>query len=211
MILALAMLSAIVAFSSAASAQEIHLEGITSFNGTGGASSITAESEPTITCESVEAYFGSISSGGTTGSMSLYFRGCHTTVFGLTAKCKTTFSALSNAIETSGTLHFITVNSTPGILMTPIVTEVICAGISNTIIEGFGVMGTLTSPACGSESTEMTLSFSAVGATQTHRTYTALTELNLKTKTSGGSSRPAGLVSSMTLKSTGSKGELNCT
>jgi hypothetical protein len=95
--------------------------------------------------------------------------------------------------------------------MTPEFTEIICAGISNTIVEGLGVMGTITSPACGSESTEVTLSFSALGATQNHRTYTAFTELNLKTKTSGGSSRPAGLNSSITLKFLGSEGKLNCT
>jgi hypothetical protein len=200
----------LVVLPSATSAQELHIEGVTSFNGTGGASSLAASGEPTITCESTEAH-GNISNGGTTGDISLYLRGCHTTIFGITAKCRTTFSALDNAIETSGTLHVITVNNKPGVMITPILTTIICAGISNISVEGLGVIGTITKPACGASSKELTISFSATGSTQNHRTYTALTEVNLKLKTSGGSALGAGLTSTVTLNFFGSESKLNCT
>jgi hypothetical protein len=89
------------ALPAAASAQEIHLEGPISFSGTAGAVSLSAEGEPTITCES-EDVEGAVSAGGTTEAFNLDLTGCHTTVFGITAKCRTTGSPLDNTVKTTG-------------------------------------------------------------------------------------------------------------
>jgi hypothetical protein len=103
---------------TAAVALEIHLYNTTSFSGTAGASSLAAEGEPTITCESGDIS-GTVSAGGTTETFSLDLTGCHTTVFGITAKRRTSGSALDNTFSTSGVKHFITVSSgIPGSLWT---------------------------------------------------------------------------------------------
>jgi hypothetical protein len=210
MLLALTVASvAMFALPAAVSAQEIHWEGVTSFSGTAGAGSIVAEGEPTITCESGDIT-GTVSAGGTTGNFSADYTGCHTTVFGFTAKCRTTGSPLDNTITTSGVLHFITTTfGFPDKLLTPVFTTVVCAGISNTITGG-NIIGTITSPACGAESTEMTSSFSATGSVQNDREYTGTT-FNATAKTGeSGTVKSAGVNGTDTVKSA-TKGKLNCT
>lgn len=149
--------------------------------------------------------------------MSLDFTGCHTTVFGLTAKCRTSGSPIDNTIKSAGAFHLITgetktektTDTFPAILVTPEVTTIVCAGISNTITGG-NIIGTITSPACGAESKEMTTKFAAAGAAQEHTTYTTST-FNLTAKTGeGGTVKKAGLVSTATVKSA-TTGKLNCT
>jgi hypothetical protein len=210
MLLALAAVSgAMFALPAAASAQEIHLEGVTSFEGTAGAGSYTAEGEPVITCESTDLS-GTVSVGGTTGTISFDITGCHTTVFGITAKCRTSGSPLDNTIKSSGVFHLITISSgKPGILITPVVTTMVCAGISNTITAG-NIIGTVTNPSCGSKSKSLTTKFVATGAAQEHTTYTGST-FNLTAKTGeGGTVKNAGLVTTSTVNSA-TEGTLNCT
>ena len=200
MLLALAVVSAAaLALPGVASAQEAHIEGPTSFTGTGSAGTLAATGEPTITCESTDVTNGRISAGGTTGDLGLDTTGCHTTVFGFTAKCRTTGSALDNTILSSGTFHVITVNNKPGILVTATPTTVVCAGISTIAVSG-NIIGTITSPACGVPSTTMTVVFSATGAVQNHKSYTGV-NYNLTAQTSGGSALEAGLTSTATLNS----------
>ncbi|HVD39307.1 MAG TPA: hypothetical protein VNC15_10790 [Solirubrobacterales bacterium] len=213
MLLALAVASvAMFALPAAASAQEIHLEGVTSFSGTAGAGSLAAEGEPTITCESGDIE-GTASAGGTTGTISLDFTGCHTTVFGFTAKCRTTGSALDNTINTSGTFHLVTtvVNPTPepDILVTPATTTIVCAGISNTVVHG-NILGKITSPKCGAESKEMTTSFAATGTVQNVMEYTGVKYDLTATTGAEGAAKTAGLNSTGTTKSS-TTGKLNCT
>jgi hypothetical protein len=212
LILALAGVGVVIlAVPGAASATEIHLEGITSFSGTAGAGSLAAEGEPTITCESGDIS-GTVSAGGTTGNIELDFTGCHATVFGLTAKCRTSGSALDNTIKTSGAFHLFTLTSGsggPAILVTPVTTTIICAGISNTVVHG-SVIGRITSPACGTESTEMTTAFTATGTVQEVRTYDGVTYDLFATTGEGGAAKTAGLNSTGTTKSA-TKGKLNCT
>jgi hypothetical protein len=212
MLLALAVASAaLFAFPALASAAENHLDTATSFTGTGGAGSLVAESEPTITCESHHVEKGTISAGGTTGTMTLDFTGCHATIFGLTAKCHTTGSALDNTIASSGTFHFIT--SPPNVaavLVTTTPTDIICAGISNTYVEG-NIIGTVTSPKCGETSNKMSLSFSATGSKQNHLEYTGKNyDLIARTGGSGGTAKTAGLNGTSTLTSNVA-GTLTCT
>jgi hypothetical protein len=209
MLLALAVTSfAMFALPAAASAQDVHLEGVTSFSGNAGAGSLTAENEPVITCESGDVE-GTVSGGGTTGEISLDFTGCHTTVLGLTAKCHTNLSPLDNTIKSSGVFHLGTIGaSKPGIIVTPVVTTVICAKISNTITGG-QIIGTITSPACGTKSASMTTKFAATGAAQEHTEFTGTT-YNLTAQTEGGTVKKAGLVSTATVTSA-TEGTLNCT
>jgi hypothetical protein len=210
MLLALMVASAAMfALPAAASAQEIHLEGVTSFEGTGGAGSFTAEGEPTFTCESTDIQ-GTVSAGGTTGTFSADTTGCHLTVFGFTAKCHTSGSALDNTIKSAGTFHLITIkNGVPGFLATPDTTTIVCAGISNTVIHG-NIISTITSPACGVESTESTVKAVATGSTQEHSIYTGVS-FNLTTTTGeGGTSKSAGITATGTFKSA-TAGKLNCT
>ena len=214
MLLALAVASvAMFALPAAASAQEIHLEGVTSFSGTAGAGSLTAEGEPIITCSSADIS-GTISAGGTTGSISLDFTGCHIEpIPGFTAKCRTGGSALDNTILSSGSFHLITIGSgVPGILVTPASTTIQCAGITNTITGG-NVIGTIvdngTSVTCTRESKELVTHFVATGSTQEHKTYTGTT-FTLTSKTGENAPKNAGLVSANTTKSS-TTGKLNCT
>jgi hypothetical protein len=209
MLLAIAVTSvAMFALPVAASAQEIHLEGVKSFTGTAGPGTLAAEGEPTITCESGDIE-GTIETGGTTGTISLDFTGCHTTVFGFTAKCRTTGSALDNTIKTSGTAHMVLTPIFPKILVTPATTTIICAGISNTVVHG-NVIGTITSPKCGGESKEMTTQFSATGSVQNDMEYTGVNYDLTATTGEGGAAKTAGLTSTSTTKSA-TIGKLNCT
>jgi hypothetical protein len=210
MLLALAVASvAMFALPAAASAQEIHLENVTSFSGSAGAGSLTAESEPVITCESADIE-GTVSAGGTTGNISLDFTDCHAPpIFGITIKCRTSGSPLDNTIKSSGVFHLVTLaNNKPGILVTPVATTIICAGITNTITGG-NIIGTITNPACGGESKELTTKFSATGAAQEHTLYTG-TAYTLTSRTGENAPKNAGLVSTGTTKSA-TLGKLNCT
>jgi hypothetical protein len=208
MLLALAVASmAMFALPAVASAQEDHIDGITTFSGTGTAGTLTASGEPTITCEG-STTSGSVSAGGTTGNLTIDFTGCHVNVI-FTIPCHTAGAPLNNTIAASGTFHTITVNSKPGIMVTPNNTVIECAGISTVTVSGNGVIGTITSPACNVESKEMTVAFSATGTTQNHLAYTG-TNYDLKSQTSGGSLLTAGLTQSATLKSA-TAGKVTCT
>jgi len=216
MLLALAVASvAMFALPAAASAQEIHLEGVTSFSGTAGPGKLAAEGEPTITCESGDVS-GTVSAGGTTGEISLDFTGCHTAVFGITAKCRTSGSPIDNTIKSSGVFHLITISSgVPGILVTPVTTEINCAGISNTIVHG-NVIGTIVSPgvSCTTGSKELSTKFEPVALkpfTQEHELYTGKA-YDLVATTAGSPTvvHTASLESTATVKSS-TEGKLNCT
>jgi hypothetical protein len=209
MLLALAVASvAMFALPAVSSAQEIHWTNTETFTGHGGAGTLVAEGEPTITCETVDVH-GTPSAGGTTGSVTFDFTSCHTTVFGLTAKCRTTGSPLDNTIASSGTYHLVTTTANiPDMLVTPVETVVVCAGISNTTVKG-NLIGTITSPACGVESKSMTTKFSATGSTQNDLEYTGV-KYDLTATTSGGSAKTAGLTSTGTT-SQAKAGKLECT
>jgi hypothetical protein len=204
---ALAVGAALFALPGFASGQEIHLEGVTSFTGTGSASSLAAEKEPTFTCESTDVT-GAVAAGGTTGTMSLDITGCHTTVFGFTVKCHTSGSPLDNTVRTNASFHFITFNGQPAVLTTSEVVTLVCAGISNVIISGDSI-ATITSPKCGQESKELALKFTASGGLQEDRLYTGV-EHNLKLRTSEGSQVNAATAQTWTLSSP-TAGKLNCT
>jgi hypothetical protein len=203
------------ALPASAVALEDHIDGFASFSGTGGAGSFTIEAEPTITCESLDVEHGTVSVTGTTGSMTLDFTGCHTTVFGLTSKCRTAGSVKDNTVITSGTFHVIAyehytfkIETKPAVLLTLAATTITCSGISSMSFSG-DVIGTITSPACGTESTQLSVKFSAFGATQEDQLYTGFTHV-LHAGTSGGFSTTGGLSQGMTF-TTFTAGRLTCT
>jgi hypothetical protein len=199
----------VVALPHVASAQEIHVEGITSFSGTQGAGNFAAEGEPTYTCESGDIQ-GTVSAGGTTGTATIDGTGCHATVFGFTAKCHTAGSPLDNTILNSGTFHLVTIGTgKPAMLVTQETTTVICGGISNTVSHG-NVIGTITSPACGVSSSTLTFSFSSTGSTQNHMEYTGVKYDLTATTGSEGAAKTATINTTETVSSA-TAGKLNCT
>jgi hypothetical protein len=209
MLLALAVASmTMFALPAASSAQEIHLEGITSFSGDATAGTLVAFEEPTITCETGHVT-GTASAGGTTGEISLDFTNCHTTVFGFTAKCRTAGSALDNTIKTAGTYHLITTSDGPAILVTTETVTIVCAGISSTIVHG-NVIGTITSPACGATSNLMTINFTGTGTSQDHKLYTGVNYDLTATTGEGGAAKTAAL-NTLTHVESPAEGKLNCT
>jgi hypothetical protein len=212
MLLALTVVSAaFFALPALASAQELHLEPSEAFAITGPEGELRAESEPTITCTTTDGS-GKFDAGSTTtGTIELDFTSCHTTVFGLTAKCRSEGSALDNTIATKGAFHLITISEkVPGILVTPNPTKIVCAGISTVTVTG-AIIGTITSPKCGESSKSMTMSFTATGTTQNHLTYTGgKYDLKAYTGASVENEKTAGLVGTSTA-STPNAQKLNCT
>jgi hypothetical protein len=212
MLLALAVASmTMFALPSASSAKEIHWENVTSFSGDSTAGSLFGEGEPTITCETGDVE-GTVSVGGTTGTISLDFTNCHTTVFGLTAKCRTAGSPLDNTIKTSGTTHLITTTTEPALMVTTNTVTIVCAGISNVIVHG-DVIGTITSPKCGESSNKMTITFDPVAGkptVQDHDVYTGVTHALTATTGEGGAAKTSALETLSHVEAP-TVGKLNCT
>jgi hypothetical protein len=211
MVLALAVVSAaFFALPAMASAQEIHLEPAEKFTVAGSGGELRGEGEPAITCTKTEGS-GSYNAGSTTtGTATLDFTGCHTSVFGFTASCNTS-GAASGTITSSGTFHLIKLPTSVtegGVLLTTNPTTIICAGISNIAVTG-NVIGTITSPKCGESSKVVTLSFTATGTVQNHMTYTGV-KYDLLSKTGSGENKTSALVGTAT-NSQSSAGKLNCT
>jgi hypothetical protein len=198
---------AMLLLPAAASAQEAHVSGVTTFTGTGGSGTLSISGEPTITCTAL-AVTGSFDSGSTTtGKFSLDFTGCSGTFLGIKANCNTS-GAASGTIASSGSFHVITVNNKPGALATPVSTTVICAGFANISVAG-NFIATITSPACGASSKSLGVSASSTGSTQNHLEYTGV-KYDLTAQTGTNTPVTAGLTATVTLNSSTS-GTLECT
>jgi hypothetical protein len=214
MMLALAV-AALFAIPSAAAAQEIHFKNVTSFTGTGPASFLVAVNQPKISCTATKAS-GSFNAGSsTTGTNTVTFSGCTAEQLGIKGNCNTAGDA-TGTITTSEVFHLITTStSKPGILWTPVTTTVTCIGFSRIEFTGNGLIGTITSPACGGTSNNKTLVFEQSGGTQNHLVYTGVKyDLSGDTENSegvtSGPTATAGFEGSVTLTSA-SAGTLECT
>ena len=215
MLLALAVASvAMFALPAASSANELHLTNVSSFEGDTTAGTLVGGR--TITCETGHVA-GTVNAGGTTGSITLDFTGCHTTVFGFTAKCRTAGSPLDNTIRTTGTYHLITTETTvppaPAILTTTDTVTIVCAGISNTVVHG-SVIGMITSPACGVASKTMTINYAADpnnSATQAHETWTGKKDYDLTATTGEGGESHTAVLTTLTHTESENAGTLDCT
>ena len=207
MLLALAVVSAAAfALPAGASAAELHLTNVTKFSGTFNGGTLSAKEEPTITCDGPNHVEGTVSAGGTTGTISLDYTSCRALGF---FECHS--GATAGTIKTGGAFHFITINAKPGVLVTPEHTTITCSGIANPVTVTGNVIGTITSPECEKSSKKMSISFNSnSGPTQEHKTYTGVS-YNLTTQTgSTGTIKEGGLTSSATVEST-TEGTLDCT
>jgi hypothetical protein len=218
MLLALAV-AALFALPSAASAQEIHFKNVTTFTGTGPAGSLTATNEPKISCTATTAS-GSFEAGSsTTGTYQTTHSGCSAELLGIKGSCNTSGDS-SGTITTSGTFHLITtwwrnlLRLGPGILWTPATTTSTCVGFSRVEVTGKGIIGTVTSPACGASSKEMKISFEVEGSAQAQVEYTGVKyDLSADTENAEGSTTStatAAVAGSLTLNSA-TAGTLECT
>jgi hypothetical protein len=191
------------ALPAAASAQEIHIDGFTSFTGAFGKRELTFTTFP-VTCASGHAS-GSFTAGSTTtGTIEYDLTECHTinSFFEVTQPCHSSGSLLNNTIRTTGTFHTITVNSKPGLLITVTPFSIECPGITYNIAGS--VIGTITSPKCDAESKFITVKFNATGTSQEDKTYTGV-DYHL---TNNGTE--VGLIEEVTFQSA-TAGKLTCT
>jgi hypothetical protein len=141
----------------------------------------------------------------TTGTLTQTFTGC--TAFGV--PCQS--GATSGVIETTLLdFHLLTVEDSfvagskgPGVLVTPNTTTGVfahfeCPPFGKFTVEGKGLIGTITKPACGAKSTEATIQFSpkeAGSTVQTHKTVVGTTtEYNLTTNTQESSEEAEGTI-----------------
>jgi hypothetical protein len=216
MLLALAV-TALFALPSAASAQEIHFRNVTTFTGSGGVGTLSATNEPKITCTATTAT-GSFTAGSTTtGEVKLTFTGCTAELLGIKGNCNTTGDA-AQTTTSSGVFHLITTidvtGATPKILVTPVTTTILCIGFLRVEVTGNGVIGRITSPACGFSSNEMKVVFEAEGSTQKQVDYTGVKfDLSADTENSAGETAntvTAALAGSATFTSA-TAGTLECT
>jgi hypothetical protein len=215
MLLAL-VVAALFALPSAASSQEIHFSGVTSFSGSGPAGSLAAANEPKISFTEIKSASGGFTSGSsTTGEIKLTFAGATAEFLGIKGNCNTSGDA-AGVITSSATFHLITTNTgKPGILVTPVTTTIICTGFSRVEVTGPGIIGTITSPACGASSKELKVSFEAEGSTQKHMEYTdvpfdLVADTEKADGTTTGVNGTAALSASATLTSA-TAGTLECT
>src|SRR6476620_8493558 len=182
-LLALAAVSA--AMPALVSAQSWHLDNTTSFSVTGSGGNLTSTEGASISCTSTTGS-GAFSTT-TSGSVSLVLHGC-TGPFGF---------ACTSAGQSSGTVTLVTsfdgimVTSSAsekkaGVLFTPTTSveptpglkqfvEISCLGISIKMF-GKGMIGTISSPACGVASSTVTVVFSSSSTGhQEDKTYTGTT------------------------------------
>jgi hypothetical protein len=210
LVLALAVVSsAFWAMSAIAAAQEIHLEPAEAFTVASAGGEVRAEGEPTVTCTALGGS-GSFDVGSTTtGTITRDYTGCHTSVFGFTATCKSEGAATAGTVANSGTFHLITISpGVPGILMTTNPTKLVCAGISTITFTG-NMIGTIVSPKCGENSKVLTVSLTATGNTQNHQSYTG-GKYDLVAQTNDGVNKTAAMIGSATNTQTNAA-KLNCT
>jgi hypothetical protein len=202
-----------LALPAFASAQEIHVEPAEAFTVSGLGGEIRAGGEPAVTCTNTSGT-GKFDAGSTTtGTITRDYTGCHTSVFGFTATCKSEGAATAGTVANGGTFHMITWKNGsgvafPAVLMTTDTTKLICAGISVVTFTG-GTISTITSPACGGNSKEFKLSLTATVNTQDHLSYTG-SKFDLLLQTGSGENQTAAIVGTAT-NAQANLAKLNCT
>jgi hypothetical protein len=158
------------------------------FTGTSGVSTLSSGGT-SVTCQKSKSA-GSFTSG-TTGKIELTFEEC--TSFGLGC---TNVAGKSNVITTTEfVFHLVYLDEahkTVGIQVTPAANEhfatFTCAGFINIAVTGNGVLGHLSSPACGAKSKTAVIDFTATGGSQTFKKIEETgTEIDLKSSIGGGS------------------------
>lgn len=113
-------------------------------------------------------------------------------------------------------LHLVTLpGKVPGVLITTNAghfATFTCAGFITYVIRGNGIIGRITSPACGAESSTMVIKFEQVNGVQSQKTVEGTeTEYFLETSVNGGAFEQAGLTAEGTITFPEGKKKLECT
>jgi hypothetical protein len=178
-----AISAAMLALPALASATEIEVDPAagTKFTATGGAMSITAAGEPTITCETVSGEGEGFSKIKATIFLDL--KGCHVSILGFTQSCRSVNAPLKNTIAFGEIADWVTVNNKPGAILTFNALTVNCEALKKIEIGGLGVIGTITAPACAEESKTMKIRFLESAGKQEHLVYEKVSyDLSYKTE-----------------------------
>jgi hypothetical protein len=174
--LALAAVSAtMVALPAVASAEFVHIDKTGAFTVSSGAGLLTRADGNNFSGTGITGS-GSFTTT-TTGKATLTFSGAKSVSLGVHCQTKGTPTGVIHTTELE--FHVITVTkNVPGILVTSNAGHFAtyeCAG-AEVKVNGTGILGEITKPACGGKSTEATLSFSSPSAgTQKHTTWTGTT------------------------------------
>lgn len=191
-VFAIVVASAVLPSAATAGEPVIDPSGVT-FSGTSASTMVLeASGEPGITCETFH-----ITASLIPPNLSVQWTNCHIVVLGFTIACRTPGSALSNSMNMAGTFvttYLTDAKTKPGIRFSPGTTTVECGSTTPIIFTG-SVLGTITSPACGGESSTATLSFTRTSGVQDHKKITGTgSEFNLTAETKGsGTKRQAAL------------------
>ena len=148
----------------------------------------------------------------TTGHLHLTFHGCTTEVFGAKVNCNNV-SGQTNTITTKKlSIHNVLLEAsprTPGVLIKPVeasFASFTCFGVGVTV-SGNGVIGQVTSPACGATSKTATISFTSksTGVQTWSQVTTTGTVYGLKKGEESASQDGSATITF------GTNGKLNCT
>jgi hypothetical protein len=167
MLLALVAVSAMLVVPTFASANPpVHVSATGSFTVHGGASKLQRTSGGGTEGKTVTGN-GTFETT-TTGTVELTF-----------SEVTSEFGACSNVKTTKLPFHLVTLdNGSPGILITSLnnhFATFTCAGFVPVVVNGNGILGTITSPACGGTSNKATLSFKpSIPGHQQHSTLTGV-------------------------------------
>ncbi|HST68381.1 MAG TPA: hypothetical protein VLI94_01840 [Solirubrobacterales bacterium] len=219
MLLALAAVSALLALPAFASAAPVHVQ--THAGGNPGAFTVAGGASELVRSSGGGTKGETVSGNGTfenttTGTVKLTFGKVKSETLG---DCASTAEGHSRATGpgtvTTTTLpfHLITTpTGNPAILITSNIghfASFTCGGIGiGVTVNGNGIIGTITAPACGGTSTTATLSFTQAGGIQNHKTYTGVS-YNL-TSTILGSASESGMTAHATVTFGGAR-TLICT
>lgn len=171
MLLALMSISAAAfALPSAAMAEDVPLHVVpkptTPVPGSGGAATLSVVNGSILTCKEVTG--SGTAETSTTGTYHLIFKNdCTARVGSVTASC--------SEITAHGIGHLVTLpGKVPGMLLTPTpetgqFAKFTCGGIFSFTIAGNGIIGKITSPACGGSSTTATGTFEGTNGVQAQK------------------------------------------
>jgi hypothetical protein len=208
MLLALVAVSAaVMALPAVASAGTWHLEPAQNGSVSGGATALVSSGVTTTTCTSVSGASAFDAGSTTTGTISLTFHGCKNKPG---FHCQTAGDPTGTITVTNVPFHLVLLEANPrkpGILITPNGPDFAtfeCAGIP-VIVAGNGVLGELTSPACGASSNAVTVNFGLWTQITTTGTVYGLT-----TKVGGAAAGPATLTGGWTI-TFANNSTVNCT
>ena len=183
MLLALAAISALLVVPTFASAAPIHAQ--THAGGNPGAFTVTGGTSQLVRTSGSGSHGEAVGGSGTfenttTGTVKLTFHKVTSALgnCGSTTEGHAELAGGGTVTTTTLPFHLVTLpGGQPGILITSAnghFATYRCGGITINV-NGTGILGTITSPACGGTSSNAVLSFSQTAGVQNHKSYTGAT------------------------------------